>query len=86
MMAEKWNCTTHEYEPYELPEGSSLLEPQNAVIVCAHCGKELEFQNTYSSLEIHNELGLGYAVCFDCHFGEVERRLLAEEEEKDDEI
>lgn len=84
MLAERWNCETHKYDPYELPEGSSLLESQNTLVYCASCGKKLEYGKTYTSLEIHTELGIGYAVCFQCHIGEVERRL-AEKENQDDE-
>lgn len=46
----------------------------DTVINCACCGKRLTFDESYTSLEITNILGLGYWVCGDCHWKEIDRR------------
>lgn len=66
-MAQKWNSKTEMYEPYVLPEGATLSEDLDQVITCASCGRRIIAGYTYTSRLIHNELGLGYAVCPDCY-------------------
>ena len=41
---------------------------------CPHCGKEIPFGGTYTSLEIHTNMGFGFGVCGDCYEKEWERR------------
>lgn len=40
-------------------------------ISCASCGKRVKAGNTFTSLEIHNDLGLGYLVCEQCYSKEI---------------
>lgn len=69
MTARIWNENKHEYEPYELPEGSSCYEADmNKVVSCASCGKKILYGNGYTSHRIHTNMGFGYAVCERCYF------------------
>lgn len=73
-MAGNWNYESCEYNPYELPLGSATIAPLNAPIACAACGKPVRYRDTFTSLEIHNFAGFGYAVCEDCYKEEWKRR------------
>lgn len=77
MIVGKWNYEKQDYEPYVLPEEwrtPLYCEDMGALIDCAQCGREIEFGDAYTSLEIHNGLGFGYPVCEDCYREEWERR------------
>lgn len=68
MIAGKWNFKTHEYEPYELPLGATLFEwDMNKIVACARCGGQMIYGNGYTSLTIHNSMGMGYVVCEKCY-------------------
>ena len=78
----RWNYERHEYEPHRIPTEwyVSLFESDmERVVNCAHCGSEIVWGNTYTSLEIHNQMGFGYGVCERCYREEVERRRKSEE-------
>lgn len=67
-MAKKWNRKTHKYEDYELPENATLYTADLwSTIACASCGKPVRAADTFTSLEIHTDLGFGYMVCEDCY-------------------
>lgn len=51
------------------------------IVNCPHCGKELEYGNCYTSLEIHTEMGFGYGVCEKCYEEEWNRRRQYEQKE-----
>ena len=44
------------------------------IVNCAQCGKELKYGDCYTSLEIHTDMGMGFAVCEDCYEEEWQRR------------
>ena len=70
MTAKIWNEKKQKYDPYELPEGSSVYETDmNREVSCACCGKKVKYGETYTSHKIHGVAGFGYAVCKDCYFG-----------------
>ena len=80
----KWNPRKHEYEAFVSPAGddASLYESDmEKVIKCAGCGKQLPFGETFTSHMIHNQLGMGYAVCKDCYDDELRQMLEAFAEE-----
>lgn len=85
---QKWDPYHGKYRPYALPEGAlkcSVGESRmDKVIACAGCGKPVEFEDTYTSLEIHTEIGLGLSVCSRCHAGEIERAKDAEEMQQEE--
>ncbi len=74
MKAEKWNYDFRKYDPYELPPGSVLIADLGDPITCAACGRKVMYGNTLTSLEIHNSIGMGYAVCPECNKKEWKRR------------
>lgn len=85
MKAQKWDWHKHEYEPYDLPEGSVMYHhDMDKKVTCAQCGKEITFGDSYSSWEIHNNIGLGYSVCDDCYKKEWRRKIEAENRECDE--
>lgn len=83
-MAGKWNYETHEYDVYDLPRGAAVYSSDmDKIINCAGCGKAVAFGDTYTSFEIHDEVGFGYGVCAMCHAEEVKRSLETKEAEDD---
>lgn len=83
MILKKWNYKKHEYDPYEIPDEwncKTYSNDMDEIINCPHCGKELKFGDTYTSKEIHTEIGLGYGVCEKCYNNEWLRRNRYEED------
>ena len=76
MLLKKWNWKTREYDPYEIPDDWNVKTYSNdmgEIVNCPHCGREVEFGDTYTSREIHTEHGFGYSVCEVCYAREWER-------------
>ena len=74
-MANKWNYKTHTYDDYDLPDGASEYSADlTQTVNCASCGKPVVALKTYTSLEIHTDMGLGYMVCKSCYEKELDRR------------
>ena len=81
MILNKWNYKTHKYNPYIVSDAwncKTYSNDMNEIVNCPHCGKEIKFGDCYTSLEIHTNIGFGYAVCEECHQKEIERRLTNE--------
>lgn len=76
-MIQKWDPSKRKYEPYQPPaDNVSLYETDmDKVISCAGCGKQITFGEGYSSLQIHNAMGMGYSVCESCHDAELKKKL-----------
>ena len=71
----KWNYDTHTYDDYVgYPGAKSYSDDMNEIVQCAGCGKDIKYGMTYTSMEIHTNLGLGYGVCKDCYSAEWKRR------------
>ena len=73
----KWKYDKHKYEPYKIPDTwncKMYSENMDEIINCCQCGKKIKFGDTYTSLEIHNNIGFGYAVCEKCHNLEIKKR------------
>lgn len=65
----------HEYAPYDLPSGAKVYTDNlQEAVSCAACGKRIIAGDSYTSLEIHTNMGFGYMVCTDCYNGEIERK------------
>lgn len=83
MKLNKWNYETKSYDTIEVPnEWNCLVMSDNMedILNCPHCGREIKYQDGYTSLEIHTPMGIGYIVCHECYFkGEVKRRLESRE-------
>lgn len=74
----KWNNEKGKYELYDVPadwQCKLYEDDMNQKINCASCGKEIRFGECYTSMEIHNVWGFGYAVCPECYQKEIERRF-----------
>lgn len=70
----RWNPETQEYEAHERYPGALLYSNvMDAPCQCANCGKDMVFGDGYTSLEIHSDKGMGYAVCEACYLAERER-------------
>lgn len=78
MMLQRWNYVTKSYEPFEVPDDRKAVISADAkeMVNCACCGREIPFYLSYTSFEIHNSAGLGYAVCEWCHYSENELRKI----------
>lgn len=77
MKLRKWNVSLHKYEEIEIPDNwncKSYSNDMNEIVTCPQCGKKLKFGETYTSLEIHTNIGFGYGVCQECYDKEWERR------------
>lgn len=77
MKLKKWSTSSHQYIQQEIPDEWNCKMYSNnmkEIVNCPHCGKELEFGQTFTSLEFHNFLGLGYGVCKSCYEKEWERK------------
>lgn len=76
MKAGKWNTSTESYDPYTLPEGATLFEVDlDKIINCARCGQKRVYGVCYTSKQIHNRAGWGYAVCPKCYQKELREEL-----------
>lgn len=49
-------------------------EDMDEIVNCAKCLKEIKIGDSYTSKEIHTDLGFGFAVCEDCYEKELERK------------
>lgn len=77
MILQKWNYKKHKYEDYKIPNEWNVKTYGNGmeeIINCCQCGKKLKFGDSYTSLEVHTEMGFGYNVCEDCYEKEWKRR------------
>ncbi len=77
MILQKWNWSKHTYEDYEVPNNwvcKCYSDDMNEIVNCPHCGEQITFGESYTSMEIHTDLGFGYAVCGDCYDKEWNRR------------
>ena len=72
----KWNPKLHIYEEYN-PKFPIVMhsEDMNLIVNCCQCGKKVKYGETFTSLEVHNNYGFGYAVCGDCYNEEYKRKI-----------
>lgn len=73
----KWNVKKHEYEKYKVPADKKLVvysDDFGLIVNCAQCFKPIIYGDSFTSLEVHNRLGMGFAVCKDCYDEEFLRR------------
>lgn len=77
MILKKWNYKRHNYEDYTVPNEWNVKTYGNGmeeIINCVQCGKKIKFGDSYTSLEVHTEIGFGYSVCEKCYEKELKRR------------
>ena len=76
---QKWDYPSHSYfsipitsrEPLNIKTYSEYMDE---IVNCCQCLKKVKFGDTYTSNEIHTDLGLGFGVCEDCYEKEWERK------------
>lgn len=77
-IALKWNFTKEAYDDIKIPEEASILQADfSTAVKCGHCGKWFPFGECYTSKQIHNFNGIGYAVCEECSDRERDEMQLA---------
>lgn len=77
MLLKIWNYERHKYEKYRVPNEWNVkiyADNMEEIINCAHCGKKIKAGDSYTSYEIHNEIGIGYGVCEKCFNKEMMRK------------
>lgn len=73
----KWNPLTHKYDAYYVPADKKLVfydDNLDDIVNCCQCLKEMKYADSYTSLEVHTENGMGYAVCESCYSQEIARK------------
>ena len=81
----KWDHKAHEYKPFPVPDDGVFVvcsDDLNQVVNCCQCLKKLLRGSAYTSLEVHNQFGLGYPVCEECYQKEWERERATRMEEE----
>ena len=76
---QKWDYSSHSYFSIPITSREPLniktySEDMNEIVNCCQCLKKVKFEDTYTSNEIHTDLGFGFAVCEDCYKEEWKRR------------
>ena len=69
---QKWDYPSHSYFSIPITSREPLniktySEDMNEIVNCCQCLKKVKFEDTYTSNEIHTDLGFGFAVCEDCY-------------------
>ena len=75
----KWDYPSHSYFSIPLISRTPLnlktySEDMNEMVNCCQCLKKIKYGDTYTSKEIHTDLGFGFSVCEDCYKEELKRR------------
>lgn len=86
MKLQKYSRVDHQYHNYYVPDSMNIpLYTTNLdeIINCCQCMKEMRFKDGYTSLEVHNDYGLGYSVCPECYQEEWKRRYEDENTRKE---
>ena len=79
----KYNEEKKVYEPYSVPEDWHCpisTWNMHEIINCVSCGTKIEYGDGYTSMQIHNDYGIGYSVCPRCHEREWQERKAAKED------
>ena len=77
----RWDEWLRVYMPWLVPADRKVLtysDDMDEPCACARCGKRVTFGECYTSFQIHTILGIGYAVCPECHEREMAEREAAE--------
>lgn len=73
----RWDYKKHQYKKI-LRDSKWLYKTfsfsDKTKVNCCNCNKCIQFGDSYTSLEYHNDLGIGYAICDRCYNKELERR------------
>ena len=79
----RWDYELHKYVPVEIPESwyvTTYCFDLDTSVTCPHCGNYVIAGDCFTSHEFHDDIGIGYLVCPDCHDKEWERRMRYDKE------
>lgn len=74
---QRWDYDLHEYQLFMVPADWNVTVGGNnmdELINCPTCGCILKVEDSYTSKEVHTNIGIGFCVCEKCHDEEWERR------------
>lgn len=75
---QRWDYDLHEYQLFMIPADWNVSigggDDMDEIINCPTCGKELKLGDSYTSKEVHTNIGIGFCVCEKCYDEEWERR------------
>jgi len=83
MIVQKWDHRNRVYNPHKIPDDwkvATFCSSMGTLVNCAQCGKLMHYGDCYTSREIHNPAGIGFAVCEDCYEAEWTREMEAQHE------
>lgn len=68
----KWYPDKHKYQQINIPlsENDNIklyTKNMDEMMNCINCFKKVKYGEMYTSRIYHNYMGLGYAVCKECH-------------------
>lgn len=67
-ISNKWSFKRHCYYRKIINDKCSTYEEKlDEKVKCANCNKDIKFGNSYTSLQYHDDVGFGYAVCDECY-------------------
>lgn len=70
--AYKWNFKTRRYSNIEIDDKCKCIADLEELVECPQCGTVFKFKDSYTSRQMHNKCGFGYAVCSQCYYNEIE--------------
>ena len=76
----RWNNKTLEYEEYTVPDDwkvKTVSIDMNEKVNCAACGHVMKCGDGFTSRTIHDEIGFGYMVCYECYRKEIEEEKVS---------
>lgn len=77
MFLQRWDYDLHDYVPFVVPTKWNVViygNNMDEIINCPTCGVELKLGDSYTSKEVHDNIGFGFCVCEKCYDEEWERR------------
>jgi len=75
-MVNKWNFERREYEESNNEYAARIffgIHGLQEEVRCANCGKRMPRGECMVSKQYHDDIGMGYPVCVECHAAEWEK-------------
>lgn len=74
----KWDFKTRRYSNIKIDDACKVEANLEEEIKCPQCGTIIKYGFCYTSMQIHDKYGFGYAVCPMCYYSELQEWLKAE--------